>query len=123
MEDLPAIRDRLSQLSSSGAADARGKRGALPGAIRRLHGVGTVAGPATTARCAPGAVSAVLASLEQATAGQILVAQALSYLLAGHKPAAYGVSTGAVPSPAPTPSATPSAASTSAAGSRQPVRG
>jgi len=71
----PAIRDRLSRLSSSGAADARGKRGALPGAIRRLHGVGTVAGPATTARCAPGAVSAVLASLEQATAGQILVAQ------------------------------------------------
>jgi regulator of RNase E activity RraA/kynurenine formamidase len=75
MEDLPTIRDRLSRLSSSGAADARGKRGALPGAIRRLHGAGTVAGPAITARCAPGAVSAVLGSLEQATAGQILVAQ------------------------------------------------
>jgi hypothetical protein len=41
--------------------------------------------------------------------GQILVAQALSSLLAGHQPAAYGVSTGAVLSPAPTPSATPSA--------------
>ena len=75
MEDLPTIRDRLSRLSSSGAADARGKRGALPGAIRRLHGKGTVAGPAITARCATGAVSAVLASFEQAAAGQILVAQ------------------------------------------------
>jgi Copper transport outer membrane protein, MctB len=41
-------------------------------------------------------------------AGQIQVAQALSYLLAGHKPAAYGIYTGVVPSPAPTPSATPS---------------
>jgi hypothetical protein len=39
--------------------------------------------------------------------GQILVAQALSYLLAGHKPAAYGVYASAVPSPAPTPSPTP----------------
>jgi hypothetical protein len=42
--------------------------------------------------------------------GQIQVAQALSYLLAGHKPAAYGVYAGVVPSPAPTPSATPSPA-------------
>ena len=41
-------------------------------------------------------------------AGQIMVAQALGYLLAGHKPAAYGVYAGAVPSPAPTPSPTPS---------------
>jgi hypothetical protein len=40
--------------------------------------------------------------------GQILVAQALSYLLLGHKPAAYGVYTGAAPTPAPTPSPTPS---------------
>jgi len=49
--------------------------------------------------------------------GQILVAQALSYLLDGHKPAAYGVDTGAVPSPAPTPSVTPTPpASTGAKG-------
>jgi hypothetical protein len=41
-------------------------------------------------------------------AGQIMVAQALSYLLAGHKPEAYGVYAVAVPSPAPTPSPTPS---------------
>ncbi|HEY7691257.1 MAG TPA: cyclase family protein [Gaiellaceae bacterium] len=75
MEDPAAIRDRLLRLSSSGATDARGKRGALPGAIRRLHGAGTVAGQAITARCAEGAVSAVLAAFEQATAGQVLVAQ------------------------------------------------
>ncbi len=45
--------------------------------------------------------------------GQIQVVQALSYLLAGHKPAAYGVYAGAVPSPAPTPSATPTPTPTS----------
>jgi len=43
-----------------------------------------------------------------AEAGQIMVAQAFSYLLAGKKPTAYGVFAGAVPSPAPTPSPTPS---------------
>jgi hypothetical protein len=39
--------------------------------------------------------------------GQILVAQALTYLLAGKKPAAYGVASGVVPSPAPSASPTP----------------
>jgi len=39
--------------------------------------------------------------------GQILVAQALSYLVLGHKPSAYGVLADAVPTPAPTPSPTP----------------
>jgi hypothetical protein len=43
--------------------------------------------------------------------GQIMVAQALSYLLAGKKPAAYGVYASKVPSPAPTPSPTPSPSS------------
>jgi hypothetical protein len=38
--------------------------------------------------------------------GQIQVVQALSYLLAGHKPTAYGVYANAVPTPAPTPSPT-----------------
>ena len=38
--------------------------------------------------------------------GQIIAVQALSQLLAGHKPANYGVGPGAVPSPAPTPSPT-----------------
>jgi hypothetical protein len=41
-------------------------------------------------------------------AGQIMVAWAFSYLLDGKKPAAYGVFTLKVPSPAPTPSPTPS---------------
>jgi hypothetical protein len=43
--------------------------------------------------------------------GQIMVAQALSYLLAGKKPTAYGVYASKVPSPAPTPSPTPSPSS------------
>jgi len=74
---------------------------------------------------ASGSTGTQLSSVDNAdkVTGQILVAQALSYLLAGHKPAAYGVGTGAVPSPAPIPSATPPAASTSVAGSKQPVRG
>jgi Copper transport outer membrane protein, MctB len=46
--------------------------------------------------------------------GQIIVAQALSSLLAGHKPQAYGVGA-AVPTPAPTPSPTPSVTPTAAA--------
>jgi hypothetical protein len=37
--------------------------------------------------------------------GQVFVVQALSSLLAGRKPASYGVAPGTVPSPAPTPSA------------------
>ncbi len=50
-----------------------------------------------------------LSSVDNANteAGQIQVAQALSYLLLGHKPAAYGVYAAAVPTPAPTPSVTP----------------
>jgi hypothetical protein len=38
--------------------------------------------------------------------GQIMVAQALASLVAGHQPAAYGLSPGVVPSPDPTPSPT-----------------
>jgi hypothetical protein len=41
--------------------------------------------------------------------GQITVAQALSYLLAGNKPASYGIAPGVFPSPAPTPSPSPAA--------------
>lgn len=70
-----STRARLTRLSSSGVTDARGKRGAFPGAIRRLHGSGSVAGPAITAHCGEGAVSAILASFEQAEVGEILVAQ------------------------------------------------
>jgi hypothetical protein len=42
--------------------------------------------------------------------GQIEVAQALSFLVAGHNPAAYGVLSNTAPSPAPTPAATPTPA-------------
>jgi Copper transport outer membrane protein, MctB len=67
-----------------------------------------------------GSTGAQLSSVDNADkeVGQILVVQALSYLLTGHQPAAYG--TGAVPSPAPTPSATPSAAPSATL--KQPVR-
>jgi len=44
--------------------------------------------------------------------GQIMVAQALRYLLQGKTPAAFGIDSGTAPSPAPTPSAIASSAST-----------
>ncbi|MGH3275920.1 MAG: copper transporter [Streptosporangiaceae bacterium] len=47
--------------------------------------------------------------------GQIITVQALSTLLAGRRPASYGVGPGAVPSPAPTPSASPTATTSPAA--------
>lgn len=66
---------RLARLSSSGVADARGKKGVLPGVIRRLHGQGTFAGPMVTASCNEGFVSAVLMALGRAKPGDVLVAQ------------------------------------------------
>ena len=53
--------------------------------------------------------------------GQIIVAQALASLLAGHQPQAYGVGA-AVPTPAPTPSPTPSVTPTAAAAPRHAGR-
>jgi hypothetical protein len=47
--------------------------------------------------------------------GQVMVAQALSRLLTGQKPASYGIAPGAVPSPAPTPTATATQSATPAA--------
>jgi hypothetical protein len=44
--------------------------------------------------------------------GQIMVAQALKYLLEGKGPTAFGIDSGNAPSPAPTPSATPSSTAT-----------
>ncbi len=69
------LQTRLLRLSSSGVADARGKKGALPGGVRRLHGQGTLAGPVVTAGCGEGSVSAVLATLARASPGDVLVAQ------------------------------------------------
>jgi len=102
-----AEQPRVSSPSHGGVVLAGSQTGSGPGsAIDELIGGGT---------------GAQLSTVDNADKeiGQILVVQALSYLLTGHKAAAYG--TGAVPSPAPTPSATPSAARRPA-GPRQPVR-
>jgi Copper transport outer membrane protein, MctB len=48
--------------------------------------------------------------------GQIMVVQALSFLLDGNAPTPYGIGPQAAPSPAPTPSATPTGTSTAGAG-------
>ena len=102
---LISVAEQLSLSSSShGVVLAGSQAGSGPGsAIDELNS---------------GSAGAQLSSVDNADkeVGQILVAQALSYLLTGHKPAAYG--TGAVPSPAPTPSPTPSATPSV----KQPVR-
>jgi hypothetical protein len=56
-----------------------------------------------------GSTGIQLSSVDDANSeeGQITVAQALSYLVLGHKPTAYGYYPDAFPSPAPTPSPTP----------------
>jgi Copper transport outer membrane protein, MctB len=60
-----------------------------------------------------GNTGAQLSSVDNANteAGQIMVAWALTELLTGHKPAAYGAVPGVAPSPAPSPPATASAPS------------
>ena len=101
---LISVAEQLSLSSSSHVVLAGSLAGSGPGsAIDELSS---------------GSAGAQLSSVDNADkeVGQILVAQALSYLLTGHKPAAYG--TGAVPSPAPTPSPTPSATPSV----KQPVR-
>jgi hypothetical protein len=73
--------------------------GSLPGS-----GVGSAIDELTT-----GNTGIQLSSVDDANSedGQIMVAWALSYLLSGHKPAAYGVYASAVPTPAPPPSPSP----------------
>ena len=103
---LISVAEQLSLSSSSHVVLAGSLAGSGPGsAIDELSS---------------GSAGAQLSSVDNADkeVGQILVAQALSYLLTGHKPAAYG--TGAVPSPAPTPSPTPSA--TASVTLKPPVR-
>ena len=62
-------------VSASTVFDAQEKRGALPSWIRRLHGEETVAGTIVTASCAEGSVTGVLAALETAPRGCVLVVQ------------------------------------------------
>ncbi|HTS97940.1 MAG TPA: copper transporter [Streptosporangiaceae bacterium] len=54
--------------------------------------------------------------------GQVIVAQALASLLAGQKPKAYGLDTGAVPTPAPTPAVSPSAVPAATPTTRAKIR-
>lgn len=65
----------LTTLSASTVFDAQGKRGALPPQITRVHGEGCVAGPVVTAACAEGSVTAILAALDTAQPGSVLLAQ------------------------------------------------
>ena len=97
---------RLSSPSHGGVVLAGSQNGSGPGSV--------------IDELISGSTGAQLSSVDNADkeVGQILVVQALSYLLTGHQPAAYG--TGSVPSPAPTPSTTPSAAP--AAAPKQSVR-
>lgn len=62
-------------LSASTVFDANDKQGALPPAIHRLHGEGTVSGPVVTAACADESVVAVLHALESAPSGCVVVVQ------------------------------------------------
>lgn len=99
------------------AGDSDPANVALISLTQRLNGASrgaVLAGP--TAGSGPGSAIDELASgntgIEVSSVdnadteiGQIIVVQALSQLLAGHKPASYGIAPGVVPSPAPTPSA------------------
>jgi Copper transport outer membrane protein, MctB len=97
---LISVAERLSQ-SSRGVVLAGSVSGSGPGsAIDELINAN------------PGAPLSSVNNADREI-GQIIVAQALSSLLAGHKPQAYGVGA-AVPTPAPTPSPTPSATPTAA---------
>jgi regulator of RNase E activity RraA len=58
------MRERLLSLSSSGLADALGRRGAVNSAIRLLCGE-RLAGRAVTARCAPRSVAAMFDALRE----------------------------------------------------------
>ncbi|MGD0683832.1 MAG: copper transporter [Streptosporangiaceae bacterium] len=66
---------------------------------------------------ASGNTGIALSSVDNANfeTGQIMVVQALGQLLAGGKPASYGIAPGTVPSPAPTPSPTVSPVPSSSA--------
>lgn len=66
------IARRLAALSVSGLSDAVKGEGVVSPGLQRFSGSGTVAGPAVTADCAEGALSAVFAALEHAQPGDVL---------------------------------------------------
>lgn len=94
----------LALLSLAAQLNATGQAAVLAGAAP-----GSGPGSAID-ELASGGSSIHLSSVDNANTeiGQIMVAQALSLLLTGHKPASYGPVAAAVPSPAPTPSPSPS---------------
>ena len=88
--------------------------GACRGAVLAGSYPGSGAGSAID-ELASGNTGIEVSSVDNANTppGQVMVVQALSLLLSGHKPASYGVASGTAPSPAPTPSASLSPASSS----------
>jgi 4-hydroxy-4-methyl-2-oxoglutarate aldolase len=92
-----ARRDAAVQLTSSALGDARGKRGHLPAAIRRLLGEGVFAGLAVTARCTEGSGSAMLRAVSRLQPGDVLVIQgSAEYAYIGELGAAEAVRRGVV---------------------------
>ena len=68
-------RARIERLTSSVITDAHDKRGMLASAIQRVYGDGVIAGPAVTAACAEGSVSAMLRAIERAAPGDVVMIQ------------------------------------------------
>jgi hypothetical protein len=96
-EVLDAVATELKQ-AGSGVVVAGGAQSVGPGSV--IDSVNKGAVPVSTVDNA------------DTESGQIMVAQALRYLLEGKAPAEYGINSGNAPSPAPTPSATPSSTAT-----------
>ncbi len=97
----------LALLSLAAQLDAAGQ-----GAVMAGSPPGSGAGSAID-ELSSGSTGIQLYSVDNANTeiGQIMVAQALSLRLGGHKADGYGLGPGSVPSPAPTPSVTPSSTS------------
>jgi hypothetical protein len=101
-------------------AVAQALQGASSGAVLAGSLAGSGPGSAIDA-IASGNISASLTTVDNADleTGQIVVAQALAELLAGSKPAQYGVASNAAPSPAPRPSPSATAQGTPTAPARK----
>jgi hypothetical protein len=93
-EVLVTVATQLKE-ASSGTVMAGGSQSVGPGSV--INDENNSADPVSTVDNA------------DTESGQIMVAQALRYLLEGKAPAAYGIDSGNAPSPAPTPSPTTTA--------------
>lgn len=92
--------ENLALLSVAQQLDTVGRGAVLAGSLPG-SGVGSAINEVTS-----GATGVKLSTVDDANTevGQVMVVQALSLRLSGHKPAAYGYLPDAAPSPAPTPS-------------------